>query len=142
MEHANFPKNFVRYLKFIHEKGGKTTISELAVQFNVKKPTVVETVKKMQEEGLVMHPPYSPVELTRKGKGLAQELLWRHRVLEVLFSSLGLTVEESCVEAERLEVHASLEAVKRICSFFGHPRKCPCEKDIPAYGGCCKSEKR
>jgi len=129
--------NIIRYLRFLYDCGGEASITDLAAKFDVKKSTVLDTVRKMVDSGLVVHPRYSKVKLTERGVKAAKEALWRHRVLETWLFSLGFTAEEACREAERIEAKVSIEVLKRLCSKFNHPSKCPCGKPIPRFEGCC-----
>lgn len=76
--------------------------------------------------------------LTPAGLERATGIMRRHRLAEVLMHSV-LDVEESEMEqtACALEHILGEEAVDRVCSFLGHPTRCPHGRAIPP-GPCCE----
>ena len=105
----------------------------------VRVPDVVDnrrTLLGMAESGLI-HPPGVTLEFTPRGRQLARDLVRRRRLAEVLFSS-ALHVPEPEVEsvACRMEHIIDPEVTNSICSFLGHPRRCPHGRPIPE-GNCC-----
>ena len=77
-------------------------------------------------------------ELTDSGEAIAEGVVRRHRLAELLFSQV-LEVPESDGEAQACEFeHVLSPAVTdRICAFLGHPVACPHGKPIPP-GKCCR----
>lgn len=78
------------------------------------------------------------VELTRRGRQRAADIIRRHRLAERLFTdSLALDSEtEIEQQACKFEHILSPEATDKICTFLGHPRTCPHGALIPP-GPCC-----
>ena len=72
------------------------------------------------------------------GKELAQAVMRRHRLAEVLVSSI-LRLKNAAMEEVACKVEHSLdpEVEESICTLLGHPEICPDGKPIPA-GRCCK----
>jgi len=61
----------------------------------------------------------------------------RHRILECLFvQALGIPDDDAEEAVGRLEPALSPEAIDRICTFLGHPSRCPHDRPIP-QGNCC-----
>lgn len=77
------------------------------------------------------------VELTGAGSEIARGIVRRHRLAEVLFSDL-LRLEETVTESTACAVeHVLPPAVAdSICTYLGHPSRCPHGKPIPP-GPCC-----
>jgi len=62
----------------------------------------------------------------------------RRRLAEVLFSSaMHLPEPEVELAACRMEHIIDPEVTNSICSFLGHPRRCPHGRPIPG-GDCCE----
>jgi DtxR family Mn-dependent transcriptional regulator len=80
------------------------------------------------------------VKLERGGRELAESVVRRHRLAEVLFSSVldvrddGAVDRTACV----MEHILSPSVTDSVCSFLGHPKFCPHGRPIPA-GKCCRS---
>lgn len=81
------------------------------------------------------------VGFTEKGRMLAKGLIRRHRLAEQLFTEV-FELTENSVEADacKMEHILSEELTESVCTFLGHPPKCPHGKPIPR-GECCKKYK-
>jgi DtxR family Mn-dependent transcriptional regulator len=82
----------------------------------------------------------SRASLTPAGRKLAQRVMRRHRLAELLFSTVldiqdDHTVHHTACVMEHVLSH---EVTDSVCSFLGHPKFCPHGKPIPA-GRCCRS---
>lgn len=73
-----------------------------------------------------------------KGKDIAEGIIRRHRLAEVLVSSV-LKLKNSAMEkvACQVEHHLVPEVEEAMCTLLGHPEVCPDGKPIPK-GRCCK----
>jgi DtxR family Mn-dependent transcriptional regulator len=73
-----------------------------------------------------------------KGKHIAEGIIRRHRLAEVLVSSV-LKLKNSAMERVACQVEHSLvpEVEEAMCTLLGHPEICPDGKPIPR-GQCCK----
>jgi DtxR family Mn-dependent transcriptional regulator len=78
------------------------------------------------------------VALTPEGRELAKRQVRRHRLAEVLFTTVLEVRDESAVNRTACVMEHVLGAglADAICSFLGHPRACPHGKPIPP-GPCC-----
>lgn len=81
------------------------------------------------------------IKLTGEGHTLAERLTRRHRLAEQLFTEVfELNGESVDADACKMEHILSEELTDRVCTFLGHPPKCPHGKPIPR-GECCKKYK-
>ena len=82
------------------------------------------------------------VSLANKGKAIAEIIIRRHRLAEVLVSSI-LKLKQSDMEDIACKVEHSLlpEVEESICTLLGHPEFCPDGKRIPR-GRCCSGKRR
>jgi DtxR family Mn-dependent transcriptional regulator len=80
--------------------------------------------------------------LTGEGKSIAEKIVRRHRIAEVLVTSI---LKHKSGEKERIacEVEHNLqpEVEEAICTLLGHPEFCPDGKPIPR-GACCRKRVR
>ncbi len=76
--------------------------------------------------------------LTAEGRELARRQVRRHRLAEVLFTTVLEVRDESAVNRTACVMEHVLGAglADAICAFLGHPRSCPHGKPIP-QGPCC-----
>ena len=80
------------------------------------------------------------ISLANKGKAIAEIIIRRHRLAEILVSSI-LKLKQSDMEEMACKVEHSLlpEVEESICTLLGHPEFCPDGKRIPR-GRCCSGK--
>lgn len=78
------------------------------------------------------------VLLTDQGREVARAIVRRHRLAEVLLREV-LALDEGVSESTACEVEhvLSAEVTDSICTYLGHPPRCPHGKQIPP-GACCQ----
>lgn len=140
VENRSTPKES-EYLAFMYrkqvEEDRRVTTTFLAKAFEVSPATVTETLQKLSRKKLVDYTPYYGAELTEKGTAEGQKLLRKHRILEVLFVRfLDYDVETACQEASKIDYYCSRELINAICRVYGHPERCPCDKEIFGDAAC------
>ncbi len=111
------------YLKYLSLQGASVKISDIAGYFEVDPSTVTRAITDLTRAGYVDHEPYGKVILTDFGRKYGAFLLRRHRILGLVLSHYGLSEEEACAEASRMECSLSREAVNKICRALGHPTR-------------------
>lgn len=127
------------YLKAIYELSGPSgdaVSSDVARRLNVARASVSTMVRRLSQQGLVVHPRHRGLRLSKKGYAAALRLIRRHRVLEsYLVLELGYTWDRVHEEAERLEHSASQELIDRMAALIGEPTVDPHGAPIPTAGG-------
>lgn len=82
------------------------------------------------------------LELLTSGEERGRAIVRRHRLAEILFTEVlevdAHDAEQSACEFEHM---LSERVVDRVCTFLGHPPKCPHGKSIP-QGSCCHKFER
>ncbi len=112
------------------------TSTQLAQRLGVANSSVSEMVRKLKEQGLVDHKPYSAVTLTGDGVRLALSMVRRHRLIETfLVQELGYRWDEVHDEAELLEHAVSDTFIERMAAKLGNPLRDPHGDPIPAADG-------
>jgi len=112
------------------------TSTQLAARLGVANSSVSEMVRKLKDQDLVEHEPYSPIRLTRSGLQLALSMVRRHRLLETyLVRELGYTWDEVHEEAELLEHAVSETFIQRMANKLGNPTRDPHGDPIPDAAG-------
>ena len=125
------------YLKAIwHMKERKepVKISTIAKMLNVRQPSVVQMLKKLNGLNLV-HYSKAEVKLSEEGEKIGSSMMRNSRLLEVLMiSALKVEIDEEMVCG--IEHHMNKQFTDALCTMLKHPRKCPHGNNIP-LGECC-----
>ncbi|MCU1533201.1 MAG: metal-dependent transcriptional regulator [Arthrobacter sp.] len=112
------------------------TSTQLAQRLGVANSSVSEMVRKLKDQGLVDHQPYSAITLTGTGVRLALSMVRRHRLIETfLVHDLGYRWDEVHDEAELLEHAVSDTFIERMANKLGNPARDPHGDPIPAADG-------
>ncbi|MET4588826.1 metal-dependent transcriptional regulator [Arthrobacter sp. 754] len=112
------------------------TSSQLAQRLGVANSSVSEMVRKLKDQGLVDHKPYSAITLTPAGVRLALSMVRRHRLIETyLVQELGYSWDEVHDEAELLEHAVSDTFIERMATKLGNPQRDPHGDPIPSADG-------
>ncbi len=106
----------------------------------LKKTDSVTILKDLKKEEFI-HIEKDLVKLTQKGLDYSESIVRRHRLAEVLLQEI-LEVDDRIVSSQACEFEHILtpEVTDSICTFLGHPHKCPHGLPIPR-GKCCKTFK-
>jgi len=125
------------YLKAIwhmKERNEAVKISTIAKMLNVRQPSVVQMLKKLNGLNLV-HYSKAEVKLSEEGEKVGSSMMRNSRLLEVLMiSALKVEIDEEMVCG--IEHHMNKQFTDALCTMLKHPRKCPHGNDIP-LGECC-----
>jgi DtxR family Mn-dependent transcriptional regulator len=117
---AEHVEMYLKAIWHIKERGEDVKISTIAKMLNIRQPSVVQMLKKLNGRNLVEYNK-AGVNLTEEGERIGSSMMRNSRLLEVLMdSALKVAIDEEMV-----------------CVMLGHPRKCPHDHEIP-MGECCK----
>jgi DtxR family Mn-dependent transcriptional regulator len=123
------------YLAAVYDLAGsgKPVIgARLAKHVGVSAPTVTEALQRLTRGGYVKVGRGKAVTLTTKGRGVAEVMARRHRLLERwLTDMLGLNWTDAHEEAHRLEHAISPRVEERLAESLGMPSTCPHGNPIP-----------
>ena len=96
-----------------------------------------EDLASLESEGLVERSG-AGVVLSHEGRQLAEDVVRRHRLVEVMLATmLGLDRERASEIGCMVEHDLRPEMVDSVCTLLGHPATCPHGKPIPS-GSCCR----
>lgn len=98
-------------------------------------------IRELADAGLIVQQ-NDNILFTNEGKNTAQAIIRRHRLAEVLVSSV-LKLKDSSMEEVACKVEHCLEpeVEESICILLGHPEICPDGNPIPK-GKCCEKQLR
>ncbi len=122
-----------RYLRCaydLHLRGEYITPKSMAKELNVKRPTAFEFIKKLEERGYLLRDEGGYI-LTNLGIQEAERVLRNHRLIETLLYRAGVSLDDACLLASKIEMDIADIDVERICEYLGNPTSCPHGKPIP-----------
>src|ERR1700720_1629091 len=132
------------YLKSIWEmlEEAQTPISaRLAEDLRVTPPAVTAALKRMTRDGHVRVERSGRIDLTRKGRAVAERLALRHQLAEMLLTEvIGLSWAKAHDEAERMEHAISPEVEALLQKRFGDKKPGP--HGVPMNGGIAQLRKQ
>lgn len=125
-------------LAWLLEEEGQSDLNRF--RLNLDDPNFDELLSTMIDQNLISVKD-DTLSLTEKGRTPARDLIRRHRLAEQLFTEV-FKLSENAVDADacKMEHILSEELTESVCTFLGHPPKCPHGKPIPR-GECCKKYK-
>ncbi len=128
---------YLKAIWHIRERKEKVKVSSIAKILNVRQPSVVQMLHKLNDANLVEYVKGNvTMELTAEGKKIGEQMIRNTRLLEVMMKeALKIEVDEEMVCG--IEHHMKEIFTDALCTLLKHPRSCPHGYDIP-LGNCCK----
>ena len=135
--------HYLEAIYYIHSEGEAVRSARLADWLGVSRPTVTVAVRRMSRDGLARLNAHKEIELTPRGRRMAESIVRRHRIMERwLTDRLGLDWVTADEEAARLEHAVSDVVEKRLYEVLGRPATCPHGNPIPGYSEAAPNEVR
>ena len=134
---AEHVEMYLKAIWHIKERGEDVKISTIAKMLNVRQPSVVQMLKKLNGQKLVTYNK-AGVVLMDEGARVGATMMRNSRLLEVLMdSALKIEIDEEMVCG--VEHHMNRQFADALCTMLNHPRRCPHGLDIP-MGECCRGK--
>jgi len=106
--------------------GSPTLASRVAEMLGVSRASAGEMLKRLEADGLVERGDRKEAILTKKGRGRAEKVVRKHRIIERLLTDfMGYTAAEAHVHADELGDTFSDEMIERMAEKLGRPERCP-----------------
>ena len=127
---------YLKAIWYIREEGEDVKVSSIARLLNVKQPSVVQMLHKLNEDNLVEYTKgRNLVKMTSTGEKIGKQMIRNTRLLEVLMrEALKIEIDEEMICG--IEHHMNKKFTDAICTLLDHPRECPHRRVIP-NGECC-----
>ena len=94
-------------------------VKDIACELGYKKGSVVGGLRKLEAKGLIVYPPYRPVNLTEEGRRLAEYIGWRRGILVRFFMTvLHMEPHEAKQSAKRIGHALEGEVIERMRRFM------------------------
>ncbi len=133
---AEHTEMYLKAIWHLRERGERCRINSIAKMLNITEPSVVQMLKKLSEQGLVVYNK-NGVKLTESGQQVGGTMMRNSRLLEVMMeTALKVEIDEEMVCG--IEHHMKRQFTDALCTMLNHPRRCPHNYDIPK-GVCCQN---
>ncbi len=110
------------YLEAIWIEGRRNKVvrvKDIVLHLGVKAASVVEAMNNLGEKGLVSHERYGYIELTLRGKKIAEEIYQKHEILyRFLNEILGVEKQIAADDACKIEHHINKKTFEKIIKFI------------------------
>ena len=116
-------EDYIEAIYVLIRKEGAARVRDVAAELHVKMPSVVKAMAELKKLELVTQEPYGDIELTAKGRRVANSVLTRHNILKAFLVKLGVTEQVADNDACLMEHILSAQTMDRIRDFLG---------DVPA----------
>ena len=111
-------EDYLEAIAKLSEEKSVVRVTEISERLGVKKPSVTAALHRLSEEGLVEHPRYGRVKLTREGQRIARDVIRRHEVLyHFLKEILGVESDVAQEDACNMEHLLSADSLERLAKF-------------------------
>ena len=109
------------YLEIIAElvelKGYATTL-DISRYMNVSAPSVTKMLQRLDENGFLEYEKYHGINLTNKGKQIADGIRQKHGILLEFFEILGIGFDTANQDTEGIEHHLNPKTIKQLRKFI------------------------
>lgn len=113
-----------RIYELIEDKG-YARVADIAQTLKIAQPTVTRMVQKLAEEKYLTYERYRGMNLTPKGRTVAENIRRRHHTLAAFFELLGLEKDVALQQVDGIEHHLSDLTVDRMNILVEHMKKSP-----------------
>lgn len=116
-------EDYVEAVLEVIKERGSCRVVDLASRFAVSHVTVTKTVARLKSAGYLASEPYGPINLTQKGKRVANASMKRHQIVFDFLVALGIGEAVAEVDAEGMEHHVSQETLSKFEAFVAERKK-------------------
>jgi DtxR family manganese transport transcriptional regulator len=115
---SELAEDYVELIADLIDEKGEARGSDVAMRLGVANATVVKTLKRLQDMGLVTQEPYRSIFLTGDGWKMAEDGRRKHKIVEAFLLALGISEETARIDSEGIEHHVSEETLRAMARFL------------------------
>lgn len=116
-------EDYLEAILVLQEKKGQVHAIDIAHHMEFSKPSVSRAMKLLREDGDVTVSPQGAIELTGKGREIAERIYERHQLLTRWLTTLGVSAAQAAEDACRIEHDISAETFARLKEHIGSVEK-------------------
>lgn len=119
---SELAEDYVELIADLIDEKGEARGTDVALRLGVANATVVKTLKRLQDQGLVTQEPYRSIFLTGDGWKMAEDGRRKHKIVEGFLLALGVSEAQARIDSEGIEHHVSEETLKAMARFLARGR--------------------
>lgn len=97
---------------------GEARVVDLASRLGISHATVIQMIRRLQNDALVRSEPYRSIFLTDEGRKIADEARHRHEITVAVLRKIGVPAEVAEMDAEGMEHHVSAATLRAFEKFL------------------------
>ena len=111
-------EDYLEAILILQQEKGQVRAIDVAHYLEFSKPSVSRAVKLLREDGELTVTSDGSLELTDKGREIAERIYERHRLLTLWFTELGVSEKQAAEDACRVEHDISAETFEKLKEHF------------------------
>ncbi|MFM8748116.1 MAG: manganese-binding transcriptional regulator MntR [Aestuariivirga sp.] len=119
---SELAQDYVELIADLIDETGEARGSDVALRLGVANATVVKTLRRLQDAGLVTQEPYRAIFLTGEGWKMAEDGRRKHKIVESFLLALGVSTDTARIDSEGIEHHVSDETLRAMARFLARGR--------------------
>jgi DtxR family manganese transport transcriptional regulator len=120
---SELAEDYVELIADLIDERGEARGTDVAMRLGVANATVVKTLKRLHDNGLITQEPYRAIFLTADGWKMADNGRRKHKIVEGFLLALGISEETARIDSEGIEHHVSDETLKAMARFVARGGK-------------------
>ncbi len=104
-------EDYVEAIADLIDQTGEARAVDVARRIGVSHVTVIQTVRRLQRQGLATTQPYRSIFLTPEGRRLAEQSRHKHDVVVAVLRAIGVPDKHALADAEGIEHHVGIETL-------------------------------
>ena len=118
MEIHEAAEMYLETILILRNRNGEVRSIDIAREMGYSKPTISIKMKQFREEGLITVDDEGYIELTEKGRDVAEMIYERHQILTKFLISLGVEEDIAADDACLIEHDLHPETFERIKEYY------------------------
>ena len=115
---AEISEDYVELIAELIDEKGEARGTDIALRLGVANATVVKTLKRLQDQGLITQEPYRAIFLSVEGWKMAEDGKRKHDIVEKFLLAIGVPEATARIDSEGIEHHVSVETLKAMARFL------------------------
>ena len=111
-------EDYLEVISELVELKGYAISRDISNYMNVSPPSVTKMLKRLDEDGFIEYEKYQGLQLTTRGKTIANEIRQKHSDLLEFFEMLGIDILTANQDVEGIEHHLNPKTTKQLRKFI------------------------
>ena len=107
-------EDYLEMILVLKRKKGTVRSIDIAREMNFSKPSVSIAMKKLNEDGYITINPGHEIDLTEKGREIAERIYERHVIISQILMKIGVDETTAVKEACRIEHVISQDSFEKL----------------------------